>query len=396
MDTLFQIVTMTIPKAGIQLGALPLTLSIVLFIFVILKNPNQTALAIQRTPAIGFWYGVLLISCIISFCLGFGQMSAFTLAQKIIVAASPLAIVASTRIPAERMMKITCIALIVVNLYGFAQFAFSVTALNIPGITSTYGQDVESKPIGMQSDTGFAVKIPSTFQNGAYLGIFCILGICLMLIWQSSARWKATRLISIILGIGGLFICGSRSIILPSIIIGIILLIETIKKWPRRMKETYLVGVGFVALFLIFIVITFFPKVVTSFIDRNIIGTLNDPTATGRTTQWADIWEYYKNLSVGNLLEVVATGNAKTGGEGIPQLFVQCGLFATISFIALFISVIVSLWRNKDLRPLSLGVLCVLLAFFVDSSFDFPPNVMNVFLFSGIGLAYYDTHVLRE
>ena len=240
MDTLFQIVTMMIPKAGIQVGGAPLTLNVFLLLCVILKNPNQTVLAVQRIKGMGFLYAVLLLFGSMTFLLGIGHWPLYRLAQIAIVIISPLAIVAMLRMDAEISMKITCVALIVVNIYGIVQFVHGIVSSSIPGLTYTYGQDLTGKNIGYGvGGDDLANKIVSTYQNGNYLGLFCIQGICLMFIWcAKEGIWKRLRFLSIILGFVGLLLCGSRSAVIPFAAICGALAVQRFRAWPNRMKMT--------------------------------------------------------------------------------------------------------------------------------------------------------------
>ena len=48
MDALYVFITTALPKAGVQVAGLPLTLNLLLTAYVILRHPNQTLLMMQR------------------------------------------------------------------------------------------------------------------------------------------------------------------------------------------------------------------------------------------------------------------------------------------------------------------------------------------------------------
>lgn len=62
MDTLYIFITTALPKAGIQVAGLPLTLNLLLTAYVILRHPNQTLLMMQRFRGLSVAYGTLFAS----------------------------------------------------------------------------------------------------------------------------------------------------------------------------------------------------------------------------------------------------------------------------------------------------------------------------------------------
>ena len=393
MDTLFQIVTMMIPKAGIQVGGAPLTLNVFLLLCVILKNPNQTVLAVQRIKGMGFLYAVLLLFGSMTFLLGIGHWPLYRLAQIAIVIISPLAIVAMLRMDAEISMKITCVALIVVNIYGIVQFVHGIVSSSIPGLTYTYGQDLTGKNIGYGvGGDDLANKIVSTYQNGNYLGLFCIQGICLMFIWcAKEGIWKRLRFLSIILGFVGLLLCGSRSAVIPFAAICGALAVQRFRAWPKRMKMTYFI-ISILAIFVsIEVLFTFYGHVLQRFYERIIVSTSQDPTGAGRTIQWLSIFRGVSSLDLPNLLRVFFFGQSASmqlGGEGMPEFLITLGVPSAFAFYGMIVLAIFYFWRKKGFRSISYGLICVFAAFSLDQSFYYPPNVMETFMCIGIAMSY--------
>lgn len=394
MDALFQIVTMIIPKAGVQLGGIPLTLNLVLFALVLLRNPNQTILSIQRHRGIATCYAVLLLFGLITFLLGIlDGFPTFTLAQIITVVASPLAGVIALRMNPQVSFKILISALIIVNLYAAIQFAVGIEQTAIPGLTYTSGQDLASKPIGYgMSSTASALKMPSTFQNGNYLGLFDALGVPLAVIWQPARTyWKALRYFAIACGVLGVILCGSRSTVIPFALVILLLLAQRYRATASRMKSTYLAASGIAIVGLSVYMLVFQQPVIQQFVTRNIMQTLNDPTAAGRTTQWLAMAAGIANLNGTQLLRLTFFGQGAygLGGEGLPTFFTTFGFFSTVAFYGMLIAAMVYLWKDVRTRAVTLGVFCTFFTFCIDSSFYYPPNVMLVFIM--IGMAFSTT-----
>lgn len=393
MDALFQIVTMFIPKAGVQLGGAPLTLNLVLLAWVILRNPNQTVLSIQRIRGMGILYGVLLIFGLLTFCLGIGHWPLFRLAQIVTVVVSPLSIVFATRLKPECAMRITCWALIVVNAYGVVQYVGGIVSTSVPGLTYTYGQVLAQKNIGYGvGGEDSANKIISTYQNGNYLGLFCILGICLMLVWRVNGYlWKITRNISIFSGFVGLILCGSRSAVIPFSLVCIFLLFQRYHTWPSRMKSTYLFCFVIAAIFIAIIAATMYGDVIQRFANRIIVSTMHDSTGAGRTVQWSHIAQGLASMGGLELFRLLLVGQQASmglGGEGLPEFFVTMGLPSTVAFYGMIVVAVVHFWRRQNTRPVAYGLVCVAIAFCIDQSFYYPPNVMEVFMVIGIVFSY--------
>jgi hypothetical protein len=394
MDALFQIVTMIIPKAGVQIGGIPLTLNLLLLALVLIRNPNQTIISIQRRKVIGVCYAVLLFFALITFLLGVLEgFSGFVLAQIATVIASPLAGVIGMRMRPEQSFRILALALIVVGMYAAAQFAMGVEHISIEGLTYTAGQELTDKPIGWgtSGDTDTALKMPSTFQNGNYLGIFDALGISLILMWKPVASlWKTLKYFAVGCGILGIMLCGSRSTVIPFVLVAFFLLAQEYRATSSRMKGTYLAGASLAIIGGIIYMLFFQQNIVQQFITRNLTQTVADPTAAGRTTQWSDMAQGIVHLNGAQLLRLAFFGQGagyNLGGEGMPTFFVTFGLFGTVAFYGMLIAAIIYLWKDLQTRTVALGVFCAFFAFCVDSSFYYPPNVMMVFVVVGIAFS---------
>jgi hypothetical protein len=393
MDALFQIVTMMIPKAGVSLAGVPITLNMILLLVVILRNPNQTLASIQQRRWLGILYAVMFFFGMVTFLLGVAeQFAIFRLSLIATVIASPLAGVIALRMKPERSFKILCSALIIVNVYALLQFFMGIEQVSVEGLTYTWGQDLSQKPIGYgMNETASALKMPSTFQNGNYLGIFDALGISLILIWKPQTQsWRIARYCAIAAGLIGIVLCGSRSTIIPFALVALLLLFQRFKATVPRMRGTYIAGTSLAITAGIVYVLLFQRSIIEQFLTRNITQTLADPTAAGRTDQWSAMAQGIANLSTSQLVRLIFFGQGAgydLGGEGLPTFFTAFGLFGTVAFYGMLVMAIVYLWRNIRTRTVALGVFCVFFAFLVDSSFYYPPNVMMVFIIVGIAFS---------
>jgi hypothetical protein len=66
-----------------------------------------------------------------------------------------------------------------------------------------------------------------------------------------------------------------------------------------------------------------------------------------------------------------------------PSFFFTFGIAATVLFYGgLMLLVVYRCWNGRNGRPIALGLLCVVVAFCVDSAYFYPPNLMMFFIFA--------------
>ncbi|MEE8702842.1 hypothetical protein [Bifidobacterium crudilactis] len=385
MDAVFLFVTMVIPKAGAVVLGLPLTLNLLLLLCVVMVNVNHAILAVQSFRDFGAVYVMLGVFIVTTMCLSlaFG-VSPFQLSQMLVVLISPLAAVSVKRIRPELMFKLVCVAVIVVNVYGMIQFIGGISRMTIPGLTATYGQNIEMKNIGYDGSTDGGNKIPSTYQNGNSVGIFNVLAVSYLLSFVSLGLWKRTRILGIMCGLVGLLLCGSRSILIPFVVAFAVMITAFLKELPkgRRTTATTVVTVGSLVLFVL---LAFQRTILEQFWQRNIWQTIEDPTAAGRTGQWASSIKAMHSLDLPQLLRLFTFGkdsSMQIGGEGLPAFFFTFGIVATVLFYGGLVLVVYCCWNFRSGRPLALGLLCVVVAFCVDTTYFYPPNLMMFFIFA--------------
>lgn len=387
MDALYVFVTMVIPKAGAQIAGLPLTLNILLTVFVILKNPDQTIAYVQRFRGFAIAYSVLLCFGLITFFLALTDgTSPFELAQIVIVLSSPLVGVAVTRIRPQTLIRIVIIATIIVNLYGIIQFLVGVEGASISGLTYTYGQSLSSKPIGISSGTEQAdTKIISTFQNGNSFGIYDVLAFSfLMSKLDVAGGWRIARYAAIPLSVVGILICGSRSAVIPFVLMAAFMIRSFLKQMSPRMRSS--VGIA-VALFVLVGTAALMAQgtILQRFWERNVTHTLEDPSASGRTGQWANSFDAITQMTPAELLRLLFFGRSNTmeiAGEGLPEFFFNFGLVGVCAFYGGMLLIVRHCWKLSCGRTIAMGLLCIVMAFCVDRTFDFPPNLMMFSLFA--------------
>ena len=384
LDALFIFVTTTIPKAGAQIGVVPLTANLILLGVIVLRSPIAALRSLAIFRSVGFWYGILVVFGLVSTVAYADGGSTYSLAQRLVVVGSPLAAVAAVRCPPRRAVQIVAVAAVVTAAYALVQFVGGISGTSVQGITVTFGQSLETKTIGYTGEGDTAAKIPSTYQVGNSFGIFAALAVMLMLIWRpDTRRMRRLRVIAIVSGIVGLLLCGSRSIVIPVVICLVFVIYQYLSTFSRSAQQWALVVIIAGCLSGALYVAFFQSDILTAFWSRNVVQTLNDPTAAGRTDQWSAIWAGIYDLNGWQLARLILIGQDPSwglGGEGLPAFFVTFGLPATIGFYSGLVVLARRLWQERLTRPVALGVLCVVFAFTVDTTYFYPPNLMNVYL----------------
>lgn len=383
MDALYVFVTTAFPKAGAQVAGLPLTLNLLLTAYVILRHPNQTLLSMQKHRSIMISYSVLFIFGVLSILLAFAQGAApFTLSQMLVVVGSPLVGIAAFRLAPERFAKIIVVSMLIVNIYALIQYALGTENTAIGGLTYTYGQSFTDKPNGFKAD-GTAEKMTSTFQSGNSFGLFDALGLSYLLTrLPLNRRWNFARIVAFFVGFVGFMLSGSRSIQIPFGICLVFVLVQSVKQTPPRLRQNIIAGITLGCCALIAFAFSQ-PSMILSIRDRLITQTLADPTASGRTEQWRRIFDAVAQMDGGELFRQLLLGGnpTKNVGEGLPYFFAVFGLPCTLAFFIGLVSLVAICWRGKNTRTIALGILCVAIAFCIDSSYMYPPCIMNVYLF---------------
>ena len=387
LDMVYVFVTMTIPKAGAQIAGLPLTLNIILTACVILKNPNQVMLFIQRFKGFAIAYGVLLFFGLITFALALlDGTPAFKLAQIVIVLSSLLVGVSVLRMRPSALAKIVIASTVIVNAYGVIQFLGGVEDMSIQGITYTFGQSLLDKPIGISTTSQQAdTKIISTFQNGNSYGIFNVLAFSfLMSRLPVTKGWQIARMVAVPLSVIGILICGSRSSVIPFALMALFMVGSFLKQMPLRTR----LAAGFALAFAMIAGIAALlaqGTILQQFWERNVIHTLEDPSAAGRTDQWAYSFGQIAHMTPTELLRLFFFGRSSDMtiiGEGLPEFFFVYGIIGVCAFYGGLLLIARHCWNLPCGRTIAMGLLCVITAFCVDRTYDFPPNLMMFSLFA--------------
>lgn len=395
---LFEFFTFTFPKAGVLVSDVPLTVAMLLFAFALLWSVKGIRPAIDKFRGLAIAYVLFAVFILLPMVMSLSRLSLYMVSISIVLILSPLAIIIGGGMDFDKTVRIISVALLIVGLYAVVQFMFGIQATEIQGLNIAYGDSFETKPIGFGHGGLDALKMPATYQNGNGAGLFYALCLPLMFFWKPQKRCDAVlRVLGAIGGFAGLFLCGSRSVLIPFAVIAVPSLIVYIKRrLPARAQLLFVAGV----ILAICGVLAYFAvansEFISYFIDRYIVQTLSDPTGAGRTVLYQKFIDAVMGLGAWDSLRFLFFGMEWKDAqmtEGVVYILSYYGVFAFLSFLSVLIYPLVSVFKKNKL--LSVGLLLVFIAFLVDSSFLYPPYLINYFFIAGLYLQHPEK-IMRE
>ncbi len=388
MINLFLFITFAFPKAGIKIDNIPLTVQMVLFVICVVLSIKVFTKIYEKMKSFAYSYILFSVILLLVAILNFKNIKSFYLLVTMVLITSPLAICIGYKANYNKAIKIMCIALIITGVYSLLQWSIGIEKTKIPGINIAYGDSFAYKSIGYGFFGAEALKMPSTYQNGNLVGIFYILGIACMLEWTTEERkYMIMKYVSIILATIGIVLSGSRTI-MAIFILMVVLIISNIFKTKKEMRKKYLRIIGAILIITIIVCITIYiidKKDIDTLIYRYVTQTIMDKTASGRTIQLKNL---FNSIAQANIFEKIRTlllgmdwSNVKQV-EGLFYILSFYGGIAFVTLIALFCIVIRNVYKTN--KTISIALSVVLIAFFVDSSFNYPPILINYFLIVGM------------
>jgi hypothetical protein len=386
MSQLFEFTSMAFPKAGVEVGQVPLTLSIVLYGILLIKYVNCILKSMSWISGFLRYYLFFSFMVMLITILNFGKTTLFHSFVSLILVVSPMAIVLGQNIELEKAKKILAIALFIVGMYAIIQWFFGIKNTAINGINITYGDDFFNKPIGWGVDGREAIKMPTTYQNGNSAAVFYSMVIPIVAIWRPiKSRYKVLKLLSATVGVIGLAMSGSRSIIVPFVICIPMFLKLALSKLPYR-KQKLLIGLGFIIIPLsILYIITSNNDLIAFGYDRYILQLIQDSTGAGRTTQVIALFRELFNdgiIAGGINLMIGFSWDRAVFAEGIFYLFSYYGIFVVFLMTCMFICTLRKIYKINKI--VFLGLFCSAIAFIVDTSYCYIPVLINFYFVVGL------------
>ena len=175
-------INIVIPKCGIKIAGIPITLGTVLYAILLLKLLPELLKIKFNGYAKVFAIAVLyfILRSVLSLCLGWGFSDFVTYISCLAIypfIGILVPFIVKTKEQILGVQKIITVGVIIIVVYAFLQFIFGIEKVCIPGITVNFS---DYKEWGAQwylqkyNGYGDGAKIVSTYQNGNVFGVSLI------------------------------------------------------------------------------------------------------------------------------------------------------------------------------------------------------------------------------
>lgn len=399
------IVNILIPKAGIKVSGIPITLGMVLFFLLLVQfviesiYANKMLFGRKELLVMGcmvFWISRLVIA------LSMGASASEVLPYMAVLGIYPAMFLVvphyvKSREQVKALIFIFEICIIAVMLYAFMQYVFGIGTIDIPGITvnlSDYREHPDSWWLAKYNGFGDMVKTVSTYQNGNLLGVSLVL--FFPIIFANAERKKIYQVVLFMMFVGTCFLTGSRSVYFGVIVYVVIYGVRYIlKRYVEKERLQAILGIGLLGIAGIAVILE--SGAVDGLIQR-LLSSLNWNTlksATGRTDSAKLYFEWIKSEGGLENWLLGSIGVLHRGG-GYEMTYV-CVL-VTGGLIGLFVFLLPFMLYFKKMKPHAFdrndwvrvaffdGIITYLITAIIEGGYWLPPTAMNVWLV--LALAY--------
>lgn len=367
-----------------MIGGTAVTVAEFAFVLAVIISSKKIFKFFNENKGFLYIYLIYIIIILASIIANYDNLSLARIAIAIVLIVSPLAIGIGTKINQNIFNKIIIISLLITGLYSVLQWTVGIEATKIPGLNIAYGDTFADKPIGYGFGGREALKMPSTYQNGNGVALFFLMAIFFII--NLKTQKKFLKLIAIFLGIIGIILSGARTALIPFILLIPYAIKKVYDKLHKRNQKIALIVLLIVGISIgAFYIMYTNSELIEYMYDRYIVQTINDPTGSGRVTQIQNVINYIISQDAVGIIRNLIIGSDWSEAffsEGIFNIVSYYGVIEAFIFILLLLYPIVKLYKNNKIEVL--GLLAVFIAFMIDSSFNYPPGLMNYFLIAGV------------
>lgn len=388
-----------IPKAGIKINELPITLGNVslalLLIIWITKKIKNGRFSLNRTGLIIiFSIFIVLLKCIVIMASNSDIFS--YIAYVITLTVYPLIYLISCELldtdeKKEKIIKIMFYGFIFVCLYSILQFVFGIEKCCIPGITvnltdykemGQYWYLMKNNGIGEEE-----AKIVSTYQNGNLFGINLLIIYPIIYGYLKQKNKKKLLVFTLLLFFLTVALTLSRACWLGLILFvffGIIL-----KKSTSKRNFFYKILFAFLTIFSIVLIFEYVPMVANRFFNTKMSDWIS---MSGRTEGLISILNSVRNSN--KILPWLIGPNGLIQYSGIAyeilplSLFVQIGIIGVVVVYSIFLSSIKVLSNDDIGKNVKISLIVWLIVGLIECGFWLPPTAINLYLVMSLGIDY--------
>ena len=402
------IVNLALPKAGIKLAGVPITVGNLLFAFLLVYTLYARNVASCKLTVTGLLY---IVSCFfwvirlgIAIVLSKGSLFNETLGYIVPLTIFPLILFITplyiTRIEqVNRLLRVIFWCLLALFIYTLLQFAFGIERTAIPGITVNY-TDYAQSPSGWWTNKSNAVgdstKLVATYQNGNLLGVNLLL---LFPAGLTVLKKPTVKLIYWAMLIGCVLLSGSRTVYVGLAFMFVFYGTKSFYTYFFKNKSFKMRSFVFILTAVILcatgavIFILQFDKVM---IDR-VLSLFDFKTlqqSGGRTQGFIEYFSWLKEHPLAIIF----------GGYGLPHegfayeitylaVFLLGGIIGLILFIAFIFRALKQLFKSTPppyknlLDGLTTGLIVYFVSALIDGGYWLPPTALNVWFIAGFAVA---------
>lgn len=395
------IVNIAIPKAGIKLGGIPITLGNLMILCLIAYS---LIIGNLRERKIGIPV-VLYIFSICFWCIRFlaaydggSPLSAF-IGYLIPLCVYPVAyflvpLYLKNQGQIRRIARILYWCLLFLFCYTLLQAVFGIGRVDIPGITVNYS-DYADNPGGWWLDksnaVGDASKMVATYQNGNLFGVTIIL---LFPIGLSSEKSFILKGIFWALFVVSVLLCGSRTVYLGLILLIACYIVTGLAR--MRVKIQTLAAICVAAIAAVFGVCLLVARFAPDMADR-VMSLFDAETMLQGAGRTGGALEYFAWLSQQPTAFLFGGFGMDYNGFAYEMtyicVFLLGGLVGFILFMWFLLSTvggtIVKLPKKDPFaRDFSVGILAYWIIAFIEGGYWLPPIAWNVWTIIGVARSY--------
>ena len=395
------VINLVIPKAGVKIGGIPLTLGNLMIALLLIYSLIIGDIGNRKIKSASLFYIVGLCFWCVRFFISIGTGSTFSdvIGYLIPLCVYPAAffiapLFLTNFIQIQRVSRIIFWCLFCLFCYTMLQAIFGIGSVDIPGITVNYS-DYASNPSGWwlekSNAVGSASKMVSTYQNGNLFGVTIIL---LFPVALSSEKNKYMKVFFWALFVLSVLLAGSRTVYFGLAILVIYYIVRSALHMQISIRKlvTILAGAVVVVFSVCFAITRFASDMfhrIMSFFDMDTM-----LQGAGRTKGAVEYFTWLAKQPVAFLF----------GGYGMDYdgfayemtyicVFLLGGLVGFILFI-IFLwcatgRVLFNLFHKDALsRALLIGILTYWIIAFVEGGYWLPPVAWNVWMMTGLARCY--------
>lgn len=308
--------------------------------------------------------------------------------------------VVDTDLRQQRLVKLVCLGVAVILLYGLAQKVLGADRTVIPGLTANSAAANNPLYLAMRYnaiDAAGDLKLTSTYQNGNLLGINLLLLLPLAI---AVTRRKWFRVFLVAAGIFALAYCGSRAVWVGTLTLALVWIYFGVKRLSAKIGMLTAIA-GAILIFVFFVPI-----------GRTRVLSL---VGTGNLTSWGGriepasilLSESLKDANVRAFFlgpdQRQMTNIGEQGGHAYEILYLAifqiAGVLGILVWLAPLVLAIAAIYKYRA-DPIERAILISLLAYLVsaiaEGAFWLPPTSFNLYMIVGLGLLRYQSLKRRE